>query len=118
MQMRHAFAGVRSAVNHDAVTGCKQIELLRHRSRGEEQLAEQRFIGLGRIGQSRHHPLRHDQYVHRRLRIYIAKRQDLVIFPDDVRGNFAPDDFFKNCHAIFCAACHAMRKVDRALSLP
>ena len=68
-----------------------------------EQPAKQRSICLGRVGQSRHDSFRHDQDMHRGLRVYIMKSQRLFIFPNDLRRNLAPDDFLENGHATLCA---------------
>lgn len=100
MQVRNAFTRIRAAVDHDAITRRKQIQLFRHRARSEKQFSEQRSIRWRRFSQSRNHTLGNDQDVHRRLRIDIVESKHVVIFPDDVRGNFAPDDFFKNGHNV------------------
>lgn len=105
VQVRNAFARIRAAVDHDTVTGRKQIQLFRHRAGSEKQFSQERAIPWRCFGQSRHNALGNDQDVHRRLRIYVVKSKHLVIFPDDVGGNFAPDDFFENCHDVPLRTC-------------
>src|SRR5207247_1201321 len=40
-----------------------------------------------------------DQHVHRRLRIHIAKREHLIIFPHDFRRNLTPNNFLEDRHS-------------------
>lgn len=105
MQVRNAFACIRAAVDYHPVTGRQQIQFLRHRARREKQFSEKRRVRLRRVSQSRDNALGNDQDVHGRLWICIVESEHFVIFPDDVGGNFAPDDFFKNCHSVFWRIC-------------
>src|SRR5437016_4217807 len=50
MQMRHAFARVRSAVDHDSIAA-GELQLLRHVARNQKQFAEQRSVRIGSEGQ-------------------------------------------------------------------
>ena len=62
---------------------------------GPEQAAEQgavRSLGLRSGGDV---PARHDENVHRRLRVQVGEGVGLLIFEDWLGGNLAGDDFTK-----------------------
>lgn len=100
MQVRYAFARIRPAVDHNAVTGLQKVQLFGYRARREQQFSEKRRVRWRRLSQSRDDALGNDQDVHRRLRIYIVESKHVVIFPDDVGGNFTPNDFFENGQSV------------------
>ena len=97
MQMRHAFACVRSAINYDSIaTG--ELQFLRHVARNQKQFAEQRGVRIGRVRKTGNGFFRHDQDMYGRLGINVVKRNRVVIFPDDFCRDLPRDDFFENCH--------------------
>ena len=98
VQVRDAFAGVGSVIDHDTVPAGK-LELFGNIARSEQQFAKECAIAVRRIGQTQNDPLWHNQNVHRRLRVDIMKRNRLIIFPDDIRRDLSRDDFFENGHA-------------------
>jgi len=97
MQMRHAFASIRSAVDHDSITTGK-LQLFRHVARNQEQFAKQRGILVARIRKTGNGFFRHDQDMHWRLGLDVVKRNRVVIFPDDFGRNLPRDDFLENRH--------------------
>ena len=58
-------------------------------------MAEQRLIGGRGLDDARHGLLGENQGMRRGLRIDVADGEDEVIFVNDLRGDFAGDDFFK-----------------------
>jgi len=63
--------------------------------RCQHHAADQPGIVGGQIVERADPALGDDQHMHRRLRVDIAKRQQLVVFPHDVGGNLARDDLFE-----------------------
>ena len=80
VQVRDRLARVRAAVNHDAVTAFADAQFTREFLGGQKQLTEQLLIRFVSLGQPRNNPLRHDQNMHRRLRIHVLKGEHVVIF--------------------------------------
>ena len=97
MQMRHAFACVRSAVDHDSIAA-GELQLLRHVARNQKQFAEQRGVRIGRVRKTGNGFFRHDQDMYWRLGVNVMKCNRVVIFPDDFCRDLPRDDFFENCH--------------------
>ena len=97
MQMRHAFACVRSAVDHNSITA-GELQCLRHVARNQKQFAEQRGVRIGRVRKTGNGSFRHDQDMYWRLGINVVKRNRVVIFPNDFGRDLPSDDFFENCH--------------------
>ena len=111
MEMRHGFAAIRPVVDHQSVTALK-IQLLRHRSRLEQEMTDQLMI-LGRgFAEAGDRLLRHDEDMRRRLGVDVAKGTDLVILKHDLGGNLAGDDLLENgfAHAASVAGAAAFVK--------
>ena len=99
MQVRHGFAGVGAVVEDEAVAAFFQAEFLRDFGGFEQQMAEGLMIFGAGFGEARNRFPGNDQNMRRRLRIDVAEGDDLVVLEDDVRRNFAGDDFFKESFA-------------------
>ena len=95
MQVRHGLAGIRAVVEHEAKTILLEAKLLRDRGGFEHQMAEHLVILRRRFGDARDGFLRNQQNVRRRLWVDVAKGDDEVVFINDLRRDFARDDFFK-----------------------
>lgn len=95
MQMRHGFAGVRAVVEDEPKTILREAEFLRDLARLEHQVAENLVIFSRRFGDAGNGFLRNQQNVRRGLRVDVAKGDDEVVFINDLRRDFARDDFFK-----------------------
>jgi len=95
MQVRHRFAGVGTVIEHEAKTVFIEAELLRD-FRGFNQEMPQHLVIIGmRLGDTRDRFLGNDQDVNRRLWFHIFEGDDLVVFVNDLGGNFARNDFLK-----------------------
>ena len=99
MQVRHGFAGVGTVVEDETVAAFFQAEFLRDFGGFEQQMAEGLMIFGAGFGEARTWFLGNDQNVRRRLRLDVAEGDDQVVFEDDVRRDFAGDDFFKQSFA-------------------
>lgn len=95
MQMRHGFAGVRAVVEDEPKTILREAQFLRDFARLEHQVAENLVILRRRFGDAGNGFLRDQQNVRRGLRVDVAKRDDEVVFINNLRRDFARDDFFK-----------------------
>ena len=95
MQVRHGFATVRAVVEHEPVAARLQTELLRHGRRFEQQVAEDLMVLRPGFGEARDGFLRHDQHMRRGLWIDVTEGADQVVLENDLRRDFARDDFFK-----------------------
>jgi hypothetical protein len=95
MQVRHGFTAVVTIVNHEPVAGFFQAQFFRHFGGFKQQVAEQVLVvGLG-FGDARDQFFGDNQNVRRRLRADVAEGEDGIVFVNDVRRDFARDDFFK-----------------------
>ena len=95
MQVRYGFAGIGAVVEHQAVTTLFQTQFLRDFGGFEHQVAEH-FVVVGDcFCNSRNGLLRNNQDVCGGLRLDVAKRDDEVVFVNDLRRYFARDDFFE-----------------------
>ena len=97
VQVRDAFAGVGSVIDHDTVPAGK-LELFGNIARSQQQFPKECAIAVRRIGQTRNDPLWHNQNVHWRLRIDIMKRNRVFVFPNYFGRNFASNNLFENSH--------------------
>lgn len=96
MQVRHHFARVRTGVDDQAVAGLLQSELLGDRRGLEQQVSEHLVVvGCGQ-GEARDAFLGDDQHMRGRLWVDVPERAHQLVFVNDVRGNLAGDDLFKN----------------------
>ena len=66
--------------------------------RRQQQRSQRGLIFSRRITHPRDHLARNDEHVMRRLRIDVVDGDARIIFIDDVRRDFAGDDFFKKGH--------------------
>lgn len=97
MQMRHGFARVRPVVKHEAIAALLEAEFLSDFSSFKQQVTKNLVIlGLG-FGDAHNGLLGDDQNVGWRLRLDVAEGAHQIIFIDNVRGNFAGDNCFKEC---------------------
>src|ERR1044072_1904772 len=98
MQMRHAFARIRSAVDDDTVTSLVDAHLFREITGDEQKFSKESAIRFARSSQTWDDFFRHDQNMHRRLRIHILKGNRVFVLPNDLGRNFGRDNFFENSH--------------------
>ena len=100
MKMRHAFASIRAAVDDDTVTALLDSELLREFTGNEQKFPQDLLIRFGGCGEAWDDFLGHNQNVDWCLRIYVFKRDGVVILPNDLRRDFARDNFLKDRHGV------------------
>jgi hypothetical protein len=98
MQVEDALSSVRSLVDHHAVALWKQSGILGDLSPGKEQLTERTLVALRRVMDSGQVLPRNDEYVGRRLGIYVLERENVVVLEDDLRGDFLFDDLAEKAH--------------------
>lgn len=96
MQMKDGLARARIAVDHRPVAALCNAFLRRNFSRNLKQSAKQLGILRLRIVQGWDGLARDHQDMHRRLRIDIAKGDDLRILINDVGGDVAGQDPAEN----------------------
>ena len=94
MQVRHGFAAVFAVVDDEPIA-ILQIKLLRDFGGLEQKMAEQFLVVRRRLGDAWNRLLRNNQNVRRRCGIDVAKGQHKIIFKDNLRRDFARNDFFK-----------------------
>ena len=95
MQMRHSFAGVRTVVENQPKTTLFEAEFVCHLTRLEHQVAEDLVIARSCLGDAGNGFLGNQQYVRGRLRFDVAKGDDEIVFVNNLRGDFARDDFLE-----------------------
>ena len=99
VEMGDCFAAVGTVVDDEAVAGGGYVFAAGDVSGGEQEVAEEALIiGLG-SSDAGDGFFRNDEDVNRGLRGNVAEGEALVIFEDDVGGDFAGDDFFEKRHA-------------------
>src|SRR6266852_2683996 len=98
VQMRHAFARVRSAVDDNAIPGLLDVELFFELARKQQQFSENGALGFSGDGQTGARLLGNDQHANRRMRIYIMESNRVVVFPNNLRRNLTRDNFFEDRH--------------------
>jgi hypothetical protein len=99
VEMGDSFAAVGAVVDDEAIAGGGYIFATGDVGSGEQEVAEEALIiGLGSsdAGDSF---FGNDEDVNRGLRGNVAEGEALVVFEDDVGGNFAGNDFFEKGHA-------------------
>ena len=99
MQMRHGFAGVGAVVEDEAIAAGFQAKFFRDLRSFEQQMAEDLMVFRFRFAEARDRLFGDQENVRRCLRVDVAEGDDLVVFIDNVRRDFAGDDFFKKCFA-------------------
>ena len=65
-------------------------------------LADQGVVSRRKIVQRRDVPARHDQHVHRRLRVDVLEGDDAIVLIDNRRGNLAGDDLAEQAVRHIC----------------
>ena len=95
MQVRHGFATVCPVVEDETIAGLFEAQFLRDFSSLEQQMTERLMIGGRGLGDARDGFLRNDQDVSRCFGRDVVERDHEVVFINDLRRDFARDDFFK-----------------------
>lgn len=100
MQMRHALATIRTVVDHEpkAFVGRIDAQFLGDFLRRQKQMTKNGLIVRLRFADTRNEALGDDENVGWRLRIDVVERDAVVVLVNDVRRDFARDDFFENGH--------------------
>jgi hypothetical protein len=99
VEMWDCFAAVGAVVDDEAVTGGGYVFAAGDIGGGEEEMAEKALIiGLGGSDAGDGF-FRDDKDVDRCLRGDVTEGKALVVFEDDVGGDFAGYDFFEEGHA-------------------
>ena len=91
MQVGDALAAVRPVVDHDP-EALGESQLLGDSSGREQQVAEERLVGGGGLGDARDRLLRKQVHMHRRLRLDIVNRQAEIVLVHDACGDLTGDD--------------------------
>ena len=91
VEVIHGLATMFSRVDHGAIT-TGEILGARNLSRHPEQMTEQGRMARTGISQRNDMLARHDQDMHRSLRIDVGKGVALVVLKDSGRGDLAFDD--------------------------
>ena len=97
MQMRDGLATVCPIVEHETIAGLFESHLLRDFSGLEQQMAERLMISGRGFCDARDGFLGDDKNVRRRFGCDVLERDHEVVFINDLRRDFARDDFFKQC---------------------
>src|SRR5215469_14455481 len=95
VQMRNGLSAVVTAIDHQPETGLAEAEICSDLLSGQQEVTEQGSVPRLSFRNPRNYSFRNHQYMNRRLRIDIVKRQNLVIFEDDFRWDFSSNDFFE-----------------------
>ena len=95
MQMRHGFARIWPVVEDEPETIFGKAKLFRDLGSLDEKMTQHLVIIRMRFGKARDRFLGNNQDVNGRLRFHVMKRNHLLVLINDLRGNFARDDFFK-----------------------
>ena len=99
MEVRDGFSAVGTVVNDEAVACGSYVFAAGDVSGGEEEVAEEALI-IGLSGSDAGNVFfGNDEDVDRGLGGDVAKGETLVVFEDDVGGDFAGDYFFEKGHA-------------------
>ena len=101
MQVGHGFAAVFAVIDHQAeafLAGVIETEVAGNFAGGEQQVAEQCLVFAAGFADAGDDFFWDDQDVGRCLRLNVAKREAVIVFVDDVRRDFAGDDFFEKGH--------------------
>jgi hypothetical protein len=95
MQVGHRLACIRAIVKDKAVTGLVESKLSRNFRRLQQKMTQNLMVGRCRFGDARDGLFRNDQNVRWRLGSDVPEGNDKFILVNDLRGDFARDDFFK-----------------------
>ena len=102
VEMRNGLAGVAAAVDDDAIATLEHTQFGRDLTRRDEHFAQQLRIFRNGLTQAGNYAFRHDQHMHRRLRIHVAKREKAVMVEDDLSRNLLRGYFLKYSHRKNC----------------
>ena len=91
VKMRDGLARVRAVVDHDAEAS-GEVEFLRDGAGGEEEVAEDGFVGRGGFADARYQLFGDDEKVGGRLRLDVVKDDAVFVLVLDLGGDFAIDD--------------------------
>jgi len=97
--MRDAFPRVGPTVNHNPET-VFEVELSCYFGRGQQEVTQQLAIICLGIEQAWHHSFRNNKDMDRRLRVNVAKRNQVFVFQHNFSWNFTGDDFLENRHGL------------------
>jgi hypothetical protein len=92
VQMKDGLAGATAVVEYRAIAGVK-IALGGELRGNEQKSAQERLIAVLCVVESRKMPPGADENVCRRLGIDVFERKDVVIFVNELRGNFLGANF-------------------------
>lgn len=107
MQMRDAFARVGADIGDDAKAAVGDAQSAGDFDRREQQFAQKKRVIVGRRRQIFERLFRDDENVGRSLRRDIPKGQNVVVFINNLSGNFAGEYLRKNRvgHRRQCTKC-------------
>lgn len=95
MEVRHRFARIRAVIDHQSITAFVQTERFGYFCRFQQQVAEDLVIIGFRFGNSWNDVFRNDQDMNRRSRLDIPKREDEIVFVDDLRRDLPGRNLFE-----------------------
>ena len=95
MQVRHGFAAVCPVVEDETIAGLFEPQLLGDFSSLEQQMTERLMIVRRGFGDARDGFLGDDQDMRRCFGCDVVERDHEVVLINDLRRDFARDDFFK-----------------------
>ena len=110
MQVGHRFPAVRPVVDHQPIPTV-EVQLLRHRGRLEQQVAEQLVIFRLCFADAGDGLLWDDENMRWRLGVDVTKSAHLIVLEYDLGGNLPRDDFFENGLAHSVSVAGAPRDV-------
>lgn len=96
--MRDRFSSIAPVIDDDPVTALRDPELFSDFTSREKHPAEQRGIAFGSFRESGNEAFWDDKRVDGGLRVYVAKGKELIGFEEDLSGDLASSNFFKNRH--------------------
>src|ERR1035437_2452196 len=108
VQMRHSLAGIQTVVEHQAVAGLIQPQLVRHLGSLKQEMPEDLVIFRGGLGQTRDGLSGDNQDVRWGLWPDVVKGYHEVVLIDDRCGDFTGDDLLELCfaHRVFPRLLH------------
>jgi len=96
VKMRHAFAAIRTIINHEPKARIVQAFLPGDPLCDIEEMAQKRFVRCRGFRHAGDFSFGNDEKMNRRLGIHIVKRQAKVVFISDPGRDFAGDDLREN----------------------
>ena len=99
MEVGDGFAAVGTVINDEAVAGGGYVFAAGDVGGGEEEVSKEALIIALGVSNAGDGFFGNDKDVDRGLGGDVAEGEALVIFEDDVGGDFARDDFFEKGHA-------------------